>query len=132
MPERAIISLLPALSLGFILGVLVAVTQLTATGRTIIGAVAAALVFAAGLASVVKARGRSSEKGIVALLRAGLGAALFCFIYVALLAFLGEGAVLLALAFLAGAIVLALVLARVKVAPEARGTLPDGGTAPSP
>ena len=132
MPERAIIPLLPALSLGFILGVLVAVTQLTSSGRTIVGIVGVVLVVGAGLSSVVKAPGRPADKRLLALLRAGLAAAVFLFLYIALVAFLGEGAVIVGLLFLLGTVVLALILAQLKVAPAARERRPDGQTAPSP
>ena len=100
MPDRAIIPLVTAAMGGFICGLVAAALQLTGAAAFAVGFAGAIICVGAGSASAVKAPGVHEDRFIVGALRAALAAALFSFIYVALLAFLRDGSILLALVFL--------------------------------
>jgi hypothetical protein len=115
MPDRAIIPLLPALSLGFLCGI-IASALLLGDGATlavgIVGGIATAL--AAG-SSVFGVRGEKNEKAIVAALRVGTAVGLYACIYLFILGFLREGKVVAALIWLPMAIAFAILLTRLDV-----------------
>jgi hypothetical protein len=91
VPDRAIIPLLPALSLGFICGIVVAALQLDDT-PTIVVAVAGAIATAlAGMSSVFGDGGDRSEKAIVGVLRGACALGLFGCMFLFILGFLREG-----------------------------------------
>ena len=114
MPERAILPLLPAVSLGFICGIIAATLQLE-SGPTIMVAVAGAIVvILAGVSSVFGTRGESGEKAVVGALRAACAVALFLCIYLFILGFLSEGS-LVAILWLPLAVVAGLLLTRFRV-----------------
>ena len=114
MPDRAIIPLLPALSLGFIAGIITAALQLTSGAALVVGVVGAVLVALAALSSVFGVSGDRSEKKIVAALRAACAVALYGCMFLFIQGFLreGEGA---AIVWLALGIVLAIVLSQLRV-----------------
>ncbi len=118
MPDRAIVPLSPAVAGGFIVGLIAAVLQLSRGPMLILLAVGAAATFAAGAVSVGGTRGGGGEKLVVGLLRAGLGAGVFALIYVAMIRFLRDGELLLALGLFAVAIVCAYPLTRMRVHPD--------------
>jgi uncharacterized membrane protein YoaK (UPF0700 family) len=114
MPDRAIIPLLPAVSLGFICGVIVSALQMEG-GATLAVAVAGALATAlAGVSSVFGCRGEAGEKAIVGVLRAACAVALFACIFLFILGFLREGSAL-AIVWLPLALICGLMLARFRV-----------------
>ena len=91
MPDRAIIPLLPAISLGFICGIIASTLQLE-TGATVAVAVAGIVaVILAGVSSVFGTRGDGAEKAAVAGLRAACAVGLFLCVYLFILGFLGDG-----------------------------------------
>jgi hypothetical protein len=115
MQERAILPLLPAVTLGFICGIIGAASQLTGGARVLLALAGAVVVAAAGAMSVFKDRGDSSERAVVGGLRAGLSIAVFALVYFALLTLLADGNVLLFFLFviLAGACALIMTQQRV-------------------
>jgi hypothetical protein len=128
MPERAILPLLPAISLGFICGIIAATLQLE-SGATIMVAVAGVIaVILAGVSSVFGTRGDSGEKAIVAALRAACAVALFLCIYLFILGFLGGGN-LVGLIWLVLAAVAGLLLTRFRV--RDRGPAPGDTKQPA-
>ena len=114
MPDRAIIPLLPALSIGFIGGIIAAALQLT-SGAALAVAVAGGVVVAlAAVSSVFGVGGDSGEKTIVAALRAGCAVALFACMFLFIQGFLREGDAS-SLIWLVLGVVLALVLSQLRV-----------------
>ena len=114
MPDRAIIPLLPALSIGFIAGIISAAMQLT-SGATLAVAVAGGLVVAlAAVSSVFGVGGEAGEKAIVAALPAGCAVALYACMFLFLQSFLREIEAAAVLWFVMG-IVFALVLTQLRV-----------------
>jgi hypothetical protein len=115
VPDRAILPLLPALSLGFICGIISAALQLSggsAVAVCVAGGIATAL---AAVSSVFGVRGDGSEKAIVGGLRAACAVALFVSMYLFINAFLRNGQIPLSLVWLALILVFALVLTRLDV-----------------
>ena len=93
MPDRAIIPLLPALSLGFICGI-IAAALLLGDGAVLAVAIAGGVgtALAAG-SSVFGVKGDRGEKTIVAGMRIGTAVALFLCVYLFILGFLRDGSV---------------------------------------
>ena len=124
MPDRAIIPLLPALSLGFIAGIVVSTLQLQDTPTLLVGVVGALVVVLAALSSVFGVRAEGSEKAIVAALRGACAVGVFVAIYLFILGFLREGSVA-AIIWLAFAIVLGIVMSRIAVRDSTREEAPS-------
>ena len=114
MPDRAIIPLLPALSLGFICGIVASTLQLQDTPTLVVGVLGALVVVAAGVSSVFGVRAEGEEKAIVAALRAACAVGVFVAIYLFILGFLREGSVA-AVIWLFFAIALGVVMSRIAV-----------------
>jgi hypothetical protein len=100
MPDRAIISLLPALSAGFICGIIASALILGAGGTLAVGIAGGLLVAAAAGSSVFGVRGDTGEKAIVSALRAACAVALFACVYLFILGFLRDGKPVVALVWL--------------------------------
>ncbi len=94
MPDRAIIALLPAASLGFIAGIIAATLQLGDGSVLLVGLVGAVAVILAGATSVFGVRADGGEKALVATLRAACAVGVFVCIYLFILGFLRDGNVL--------------------------------------
>jgi hypothetical protein len=90
MPDRAILSLLPPLSLGFIAGVIASALIVSSGTAFAIGLAGAVLVALAAMSSVFGVRGPAGEKLTVALLRGACSVALFVATYLFLLSFFGN------------------------------------------
>ena len=114
MPDRAIIPLLPALSLGFIGGIIAAALQLTSGAALAVGVVGGLLVAMAALSSVFGVSGDKQEKTIVAGLRAALAVALYACMFLFIQGFLRHGEAT-SLVWLVLGVVLAIVLAQLRV-----------------
>ena len=114
MPDRALIPLLPAVSLGFICGIIAATLQLESGATIMVAVVGVIAVILAGVSSVFGTRGDSGEKAIVGALRAACAVALFLCIYLFILGFLGEGSIV-GLIWLVLAGVAGLLLTRFRV-----------------
>ncbi len=114
MPDRAIIPLLPAASLGFICGIIVATLQLEDTPTLLVGLAGAVLVVLAGASSVFGVRAEGSEKAVVGALRAACAVGIFFCIYLFILGFLRDGSIA-AIIWLPLAIGLGLVMTRIAV-----------------
>ncbi len=121
MPDRAIIALLPAASLGFICGIIVATLQLEDTPTLIVGLVGAAAVLLAGASSVFGIRADTGEKALVGALRAGCALGVFFCIYLFILGFLRDGSIA-AVIWLPLAIALGIASTRITVRDSARET----------
>ena len=115
MPDRAIIPLLPAASLGFICGIISSALLLGDAATALVGVAGAVLTAAAAFSSVLGVRADPGEKAIVAALRAATAVGLFVAVYLFILSFLGEGKLGVAMIWLVLAIVLGLVLSRLAV-----------------
>ena len=114
MPDRAIIPLLPALSIGFIAGIITAALQLT-SGAALVVAIAGGVVVAmAAVSSVFGVSGDKDEKTIVAGLRAACAVALYGCMFLFIQGFLREGKAS-SLIWLVLGVVLALVLTQLRV-----------------
>ncbi len=114
MPDRVIISLLPAAALGFICGIVVSTLQLEDTPTLIVGIVGAIAVIVAGASSVFGVRADSGEKTMVAALRAACAVGVFVCIYLFILGFLRDGSVA-AIIWLPLALALGIVMSRIVV-----------------
>ena len=114
MPDRAIIPLLPALSIGFIAGIITAALQLTSGAGLVVGIVGGVLVAMAALSSVFGVSGDRDEKAIVAGLRAACAVALYACMFLFIQGFLRAGEAT-SLVWLVLGIVLALVLTQLRV-----------------
>jgi hypothetical protein len=115
MPDRAIIPLLPALSVGFICGIISSALLLGDGGTIMVGVVGAVFVAIAAVSSIFGVRADSSEKAIVAALRAACAAALFASVYLFILGFLRNGEPLTAMIWLVLAFAFALIITRLCV-----------------
>jgi hypothetical protein len=122
MPDRAIIPLLPALSMGFICGIISSAMLLNDGATIIVGIVGALFVALAATSSVFGVDAEGGEKAIVAALRAGCAMALFGSVYLFILGFLRNGKPASALIWLVLAFVFALIITRlcVRERPESR------------
>jgi hypothetical protein len=115
MPDRAIIALLPAASLGFIAGIIAATLQLGDGSVLLVGLVGAVAVILAGATSVFGVRADGGEKALVATLRAACAVGVFVCIYLFMLGLLRDGNVLAALIWLPLALLLGIVMTRITV-----------------
>ncbi len=114
MPDRAIIPLLPAISLGFICGIICSALLMEGGptfGVGVAGALATAL---AAVSSVFGCRGEPGEKAIVAGLRVVCAVALFACVFLFILGFLRDGSAF-ALVWLPLALICGVLLARWRV-----------------
>jgi hypothetical protein len=114
VPDRAIIPLLPALSIGFIAGIIAAALQLTSGAALVVGIAGGIVVAIAALSSVFGVSGDRQEKTIVAALRAGLAVALYACMFLFIQGFLREGEAS-SLVWLVLGVVLAIVLTQLRV-----------------
>ena len=114
MPDRAIISLLPAVALGFICGIIVSPLQLEDGPTLAVGVVGALVVLAVGFSSVFGVRADSEEKTMVGALRGACAVGIFVCIYLFMLGFLREGSAL-AIIWIPLAVVFAVMLTRLRV-----------------
>ena len=124
MPDRAIIPLLAAGAAGFIVGVITAVTQTYSPETLYIGIPVGVLVFASGMASVIKADGEEKERWIVGAIRGLVAVAMFGFLDVGLLIAIRDGN-FVGLVFLVFAALFAGLLTRFRV--RDRGQLREYG-----
>jgi hypothetical protein len=114
VPDRAIIPLLPALSIGFIAGIIAAALQLTSGAALAVGIAGGIVVAIAALSSVLGVSGDPQEKTIVAGQRAALAVALYASMFLFIQGFLREGEAS-SLIWLVLGIVLAIVLTQLRV-----------------
>ena len=115
MPDRAIVALLPAVSLGFICGIIASTLQL-GDGPTLMIALAGGIAVAiAGTSSVFGCKGEAGERAIVGGLRAACGIALFLGIFLFMVGFLRDSQGILAFIWLIVAGIFGLLLARLRV-----------------
>ena len=114
MPDRAIIPLLPALSIGFIAGIITAALQLTSGAALVVGIAGGVVVAMAAASSVFGVSGDKDEKTIVAALRTGCAVALYACMFLFIQGFLREGKAS-SMIWLALGILLAIVLTQLRV-----------------
>jgi hypothetical protein len=116
MPDRAIVSIGPALSLAFLMGLMAAMELLGRGARLRLGLIGAIIVALTGPASVIGLRGGLVDRLVVGVLRGLLAAAAFALIYLGMIRFaaLGEIALGLALFVIGGLAILALAQLRVR------------------
>jgi MFS superfamily sulfate permease-like transporter len=122
VPDRAIIAILPAVSIGFICGVIVSALQLEDSPTLWVGVAGGIAVAMAGASSVFGVRGDKSEKGIVGLLRGACAVALYACMFLFILKFLRQGDILGALPWVVLGIAFGLVLTQLRV--RERGDAP--------
>jgi hypothetical protein len=115
VPDRAIIPMLPALSLGFICGIIAAALQLEPGPTIAIGAAGAVAVALAGASSVFGTGGETGEKAIVAVLRGACAVALFACMFLFMLDFLRNEQAARSLIWLVAGAAVALVLTQLRV-----------------
>jgi hypothetical protein len=120
MPDRAVIPLAVATMLGFLLGLMASVLQLTggpSAAVAVVGCIGAAL--AAG-ASVLGCPGDPGERRVVGFLRALFACLLFLGLFLGMQSYLRDGRVILALVELAAAGLAAGMLAQPRVSTAER------------
>jgi hypothetical protein len=117
MPDRALISLLPAAALAFICGIVASTLQLEDTPTLLVGIAGAVLVVIAGASSVFGVRADSGEKALVAALRAACAVGIFVCIYLFMLGLLRDGSVA-SIVWLPLAIALAIAMTRLAMRPR--------------
>jgi len=115
MQDRVIIPLLPALSLGFICGIITSALLLDTAGTIAVAIAGAVLVAIAASSSVFAASGEKGEKAIVGALRGACSVALFGCVMLFILGFLRDGKPLGAMIWLVLAFAFAMVLTRLRV-----------------
>lgn len=122
VPDRAIIAILPALSLGFIAGLISTMLQLEPTPTWYVGIAGGILVALAAGSSVFGVKGDGSEKAIVGVLRGACAVALYACMFLFVSRFL-DGSILGALiwAVLGGVFAAVLTQMRVRERGESRG-----------
>ena len=123
MPDRAIIAILPAVSIGFMAGVIVSALQLQDGPTRWVGLAGAVAVAAAAGSSVFGVNGDTSERGIVGVLRGACAVALYACMFLFILRFLRQGNVLGALPWVVLGIAFGLVLTQLRV--RDRGEAPQ-------
>ena len=115
MPDRAIVALLPAVSLGFICGIIASTLQL-GDGATLSIALAGGIAVAiAGTSSVFGCKGEAGERAIVGALRALCGIVLFLGIFLFMIGFLRDSQGILAFIWLIIAGVFGMLLSKLRV-----------------
>ena len=115
MPDRAIVALLPAVSLGFICGIIVSTLQMGDGGTLAVAVAGAVAVGLAGTSSVFGCKGEVGERAIVGILRALCAIATFFGIFLFMIGFLRDDQGVLALLWLVMAGIFALLLSRLRV-----------------
>ena len=110
-----IIPLLPALSLGFICGIISSALLLGTGGVIAVGVAGGIATALAASSSVFATSGDKSEKAIVGVLRAACSVALFACVMLFILGFLRDGKPLGAMIWLVLAFAFAMVLTRLRV-----------------
>ena len=128
MSDRAIIAILPALSLGFIAGLITSMAQLERGATWTVGIAGAILVALAAMSSVFGVRAQGGEKAIVGVLRAACAVALYACMFLFILRFLRQGDVLGALPWAVLGVAFGLVLTQLRVRERDEG---QGRTAES-
>jgi mannose/fructose/N-acetylgalactosamine-specific phosphotransferase system component IID len=117
IPDRAVVSIGPALSLAFILGLIAAMELLGRSGRLQLGLVGAIAVALTGPLSVVGLRAGLLDRLVVGVLRGLLAACVFALIYLGMIRFAALGEIALGLAlFVAGGLA-TYFLAQLRVRP---------------
>ena len=117
VPDRAIVSIGPALSLAFLLGLIAAMELLGRSSRLELGLIGAGAVVITGPLSVIGLRAGFFDRLIVGVLRGLLGAAAFALIYLGMIRFASLGEIALGLAlFVAGGLAI-YFLAQLRVRP---------------
>jgi mannose/fructose/N-acetylgalactosamine-specific phosphotransferase system component IID len=121
MPDRAVVSIGPALSLAFLLGLIAAMELLNRRARLDLGLIGFVAVAVTGPLSVIGLRARLGDRLIVGVLRGLLAACAFALIYLGMVKFasLGEIALGVGLFVAGGLAVLALAQLRVRQPPGA-------------
>jgi len=117
IPDRAIVSVGPALSLAFILGLIAAMELLGRSSRIELGAVGAIAVAITGPLSVIGLRGGFFDRLTVGILRGLLAAAAFALIYLGMVKFAGLGEIALGLGLFIGGGLAILALGQLRVQP---------------
>jgi hypothetical protein len=124
--DRAILSIGPALSLAFLLGIIAAMDLLGRDARLRLGLIGAVVVALTGPASVIGLRAGIFDRLVVGVLRGLLAAAAFALIYLGMIKFAHFGDIALGVAlFIAGGLAM-LPLAQLRV------TLRTDSTGPAP
>jgi hypothetical protein len=118
--DRAVLSIGPALSCAFILGLIAAMDLLNRGPRLRLGLIGAAVVLATGPLSVIGLRAGFVDRLVVGVLRGLLAALMFALIYLGMIKFasLGEIALGLALFIAGGLLMLPLMELRVGLRPD--------------
>ena len=114
MPDRAIIPLLPAVSLGFICGIICSALLLGDGATVAVGVAGGVATAIAGVSSVFGTRGEDGDKAMVAVLRAACAVGLFACVFLFILGFLRDGSAL-ALIWLPLALICGVALTRFRV-----------------
>lgn len=120
MPDRAVIALLPTCVTAFICGIIAAVYEMHGGAAFTLWLVGAVASLVCGLLSVLRAPGIREDHYIVGGLRGVLDVAIYTALYLALIAFLRDARIALAvlLFLVAGACALALGRLRIRDAEE--------------
>ncbi|HET8536040.1 MAG TPA: hypothetical protein VFL73_02570 [Solirubrobacteraceae bacterium] len=117
VPDRAIVSIGPALSLSFLLGLIAAMELLGRSSRLELGLIGAAAVAITGPLSVIGLHASFFDGLVVGVLRGLLAAAAFALIYLGMIRFASLGEIALGLAlFVAGGLAI-YFLAQLRVRP---------------
>ena len=117
IPDRAVVSIGPALSLAFLLGLIAAMELLGRSSRLELGLVGAGAVAITGPLSVIGLRAGFIDRLTVGILRGLLAAAAFALIYLGMIRFASLGEIALGLAlFVAGGLAI-YFLAQLRVRP---------------
>ena len=117
VPDRAIVSIGPALSLAFLLGLIAAMDLMGRSARLSLGLIGAVVVAVTGPLSVIGLRASPSDRIVVGLLRGLLAAAAFALIYLGMIRFAALGEIALGLALFIGGGFAILFLAQLRVRP---------------
>ena len=117
MPDRAVVSIGPAVSLAFILGLIAAMELLNRGARWQLGAIGFVVVAVTGPISVIGLRAGLGDRFVVGVLRGLLAACAFALIYLGMIKFASLGEIALGLGlFLAGGLaILAVAQLRVRL-----------------
>jgi mannose/fructose/N-acetylgalactosamine-specific phosphotransferase system component IID len=103
MPDRAVVSIGPAVSLAFLLGLIAAMELLGRDARLRLGLIGFIAVALTGPASIIGLRAGLGDRLFVGVLRGLLAACAFALIYLGMIKFVGLGKIALGLAlFVAG------------------------------
>jgi mannose/fructose/N-acetylgalactosamine-specific phosphotransferase system component IID len=118
MPDRAVVSIGPALSLAFILGLIAAMELLNRAARLDLGVIGFIAVAITGPLSVIGLRAGVLDRLVVGVLRGLLAAFAFALIYLGMIKFASLGEIALGIAlFIAGGLAI-LALAQLRVRPD--------------